>query len=160
MGPALLDAQKVRFMVAKVTFLLGLAGSGKTCRAEELKSETGAEIFEGTEGENKEELMRAMVQRLRDGKNCAVEEIAYCLPSRREAIVATLCSLVPDIEIGWICFENDLESANWNVQHRKHKRDAIQGHLHINQCYHGLYIYPSGVTVIPITRTDENRTTA
>ena len=146
--------------MAKVTFLLGLAGSGKTCRAEELKSETGAEIFEGTEGENKEELMRAMVQRLRDGKNCAVEEIAYCLPSRREAIVATLCSLVPDIEIGWICFENDLESANWNVQHRKHKRDAIQGHLHINQCYHGLYIYPSGVTVIPITRTDENRTTA
>lgn len=146
-------------MVAKVTFLLGLAGSGKSHRAEELKAQTGAEIFEGTEGEKKEELLRAMVQQLKDGKNCIVEEIAYCLPSRREAIVATLCSLVPSVEIEWICFENDLESANWNVRHRKHKRDAVQGHLHINQCYHGLYIYPGGTKVIPITRTDENKTT-
>jgi hypothetical protein len=145
-------------MVAKVTFLLGLAGSGKTHRAEMLKTQTGDEIFEGTEGEKKEELLCAMVQRLKDGKNCIVEEIAYCLPSRRETIVATLCSLLPNIEIEWICFENNLESANWNVRHRKHKSDAVQGHLHINQCYHGLYIYPGGAKVIPITRTDENKT--
>lgn len=142
--------------MAKVTFLLGLAGSGKTHRAEELKKETGAEVFEGTEGERKDELLRAMVQRLNAGESCIVEEIAYCLPSRREAIVATLCSQVSNIEIEWICFENDLESANWNVCHREHKRDAVQGHLHINQCYHGLYIYPSGAKVIPIVRVDGN----
>jgi adenosyl cobinamide kinase/adenosyl cobinamide phosphate guanylyltransferase len=145
--------------VAKVTFFLGLAGSGKSHCAEELKAQTGAEIFEGTEGEKKEELLRAMVQQLNDGKNCIVEEIAYCLPSRREAIVATLCRWVPNIEIEWICFENDLESANWNVRNRKHKSDAVQSHLHINQCYHGLYIYPGGAKVKPITRTNENKTT-
>lgn len=146
--------------MAKVTFLLGLAGSGKTHRGEVLRGETGAEIFEGTEGEKKDALLRVMVQRLIEGKNCIVEEIAYCLPSRREAIVATLCSLVPNVEIEWICFENDLESANWNVRHRKHKMHAVQGHLHINECYHRLYIYPGGVKVIPITRADENKTTA
>ena len=146
--------------MAKVTFLLGLAGSGKTYRAKELKTQTGAEILEGTEGEEKEKLLRAMVQRLKDGKNCVVEEIAYCLPSHREAIVATLCSLVSDIEIEWICFENDLESANWNVKNREDKSDAVQDHLHINQHYHGLYIYPSGADVKSIHRIDESKTTA
>lgn len=142
--------------MAKVTFLLGLAGSGKSFLAEKLKREMDAEIFEGTEGEEKQKLLRAMVQRLMDGKNCVVEEIAYCLPSRREAIVTNLCSVLFDIEIEWICFENDLESANWNVRHRKNKSD-VQGHLHINQCYHGLYIYPGGAKIIPITRIDENK---
>jgi len=147
---------KIRSMAGKVTFLLGLAGSGKSPLAEEISTRTGAEIFEGTEGERKEELLRAIVQALNAGKDCVVEEIAYCMPSRREQIVAFLCNKVPNVEIEWACFENDLESANWNVRHRKHKSDAVQEHLHINQCYHGLYIYPGGANVIPIKRIKEN----
>ncbi len=147
-------------MMTKVIFILGLAGSGKTYWAKRLEKEASAEIFEGTAGEEKEKLLRAMVQRLNDGKNCVVEEIAYCLPSRRETIVETLCSSVSDIEIEWICFENNLESANWNVKNRKEKSDAVQDHLRINQCYHGLYIYPSGTDVKQIYRISENKTTA
>lgn len=143
--------------MAKVTFLLGLAGSGKSFLAEKLKKQTGAEIFEGTEGEQSHK--QRMLQHLAKGGNCIVEEIAYCLPSRREAIVSNLCSVVPDIEIEWVCFENDLESANWNVRNRKNKED-VRGHLRINQCYHGLYIYPGGAKLIPIARIDENKTTA
>lgn len=146
--------------MAKVTFFLGLAGSGKSYHAMELNEKTGAELIEGTEGDEKEKKLLTMEKLLNEGKNCIVEEIAYCLPSRRESIVATLCSYVPDIEIEWICFENDLESANWNVRHRKHKCDAVPGHLHINQCYHGLYIYPGGAKIIPITKTDEDNTTS
>ncbi|MEK6747639.1 MAG: hypothetical protein AABY83_00345 [Pseudomonadota bacterium] len=143
--------------MAKVTFLLGLAGSGKSFLAEELKRKSGAEIFEGTEGDKT--IKQKMLKHLASGGSCIVEEIAYCLPSHREAIVSQLCAVVPDIEIEWLCFENNLESANWNVMHRRNKTDA-PGHLRINQCYHGLYIYPSGVQVIPITRIDENKTTA
>ena len=141
--------------MAKVTFVLGLAGSGKTPYAEKLKAETGAEYFEGTENSQKNILRKQrMLQHLVSGGDCVVEEIAYCLPSFREGIVAELCSRVPNVEIDWVCFENDIESANWNVVHRTHKGD-VPGHLRINQCYQGLYIYPGGAKPIPITRKSE-----
>jgi adenosyl cobinamide kinase/adenosyl cobinamide phosphate guanylyltransferase len=143
--------------VAKITFLLGLAGSGKSFLAEKLRKETGAEIFEGTEGD--EIKKQRMLKHLTNGESCIVEEIAYCLPSMREAIVSNLCSVVSDIEIEWICFENDMESANWNVMNRKNKND-IQGHFDINKFWHPRYIYPSGAEVRPIHRIDENNTTA
>jgi hypothetical protein len=143
--------------MAKVTFLLGLAGSGKSHEAEILCTKTGAEFIEGPEGEALKK--QHMFNHLTSGKDCVVEEIAYCRPSCREAIVFSLCSAVPGIEIEWVCFENNIESANWNVMHRKNKGD-VPGHLHINNCYHGLYIYPSGVEIKPIVRIDENKATA
>jgi len=137
--------------MSKVTFLLGLAGSGKSYLAEKLKRDTGAEIFEGTESRENYEMLPAMVQRLKGGNDCVVEEIAYCLPQHRERVVAYLTTNVPNIEIKWICFENNIESANWNVQHRKNKGD-IAGHLQINQKWHNLYQYPDGAAVTQITR--------
>lgn len=116
--------------MVEVMFLLGLAGSGKSFLAEELKGETGAEIFESTEGTHNPKVLPAMLQHLREGNNCIVEEIAYCEPDRREKFVAYLCSEVPNVKIKWICFENDLESANWNIQHRRNKGD-VDGHLRI-----------------------------
>jgi hypothetical protein len=143
--------------MAKVTFLLGLAGSGKSHEAEILCKKTGAEFVEGTEGDA--EKKKLLFQHLLKGRDCIVEEIAYCLPSHREAIVLNLCAVVPGVEIEWVCFENNLERANWNVTHRTNKKD-IPGHLHINQCYHGLYIYPGGVCVKPIILINERKTTA
>jgi len=123
--------------MAKVTFLLGLAGSGKSFRAEMLKRGSGAEIFEGTKGDPG--VKRKMLGHLESGGSCIVEEIAYCIPTQRENIVSQICAVTPDIEIEWLCFENNLENANWNVKHRRNKADA-QGHLRINMYYHGLYI--------------------
>ncbi len=145
--------------MAKITFFLGLAGSGKSHLAEMLEKETGAAMFEGPAG-NKEVKLR-MLQHLAGGGSCIVEEIAYCLPSQREAIVLEICSKIPEIEIEWICLENDLESANWNVKHRNIEgKENVLGHLRINQCYHGLYIYPGGVKAIPIYRVNESKTSA
>ena len=134
--------------MAKVTFVLGLCGSGKTFRAEQVREATGAEIFEGVEHHRS---LPAIVQRLRDGKDCIVEEIAYCHPDTRDGFVADLRSQVPDVEIEWICFENDLESANWNVMHRTNKGD-VEGHLAINREWHSVYRCPDGAKIIPITR--------
>jgi hypothetical protein len=145
--------------LAKVTFLLGLAGSGKSFLAEQLKMETGAEIFEGIAGSHNSGMLLTMVQHLRDGKNCIVEEIAYCHPHAREKVITYLRSQVPNVKIKWICFENNLESANWNVRHRKNKGD-IEGHLAINRNWHSLYQCPDGATVIQIKRVNENNPAA
>ncbi len=139
--------------MAKVTFILGLAGSGKTFYAEQLREATGAEIFEGVEHHKS---LSVIVERLTDGKDCIVEEIAYCHPNDRERVVTGLRSQVPGVEIEWVCFENDLESANWNVRHRTNKSE-IEGHLAINRHWHGVYRYPDGAEIRPITRIDRSK---
>jgi hypothetical protein len=72
------------------------------------------------------------------------------LPSYRDEIVQQL-SQVSGVEINWICYENDLESANWNVIHRKDKEDP-PGHLEINLRLHPHYEYPADAKIIPIQR--------
>jgi len=140
--------------VAKVTFLLGLAGSGKSFLADKLQRETGAQKFEGTEGNEKQTLLAAMVQHLKGGGSCTVEEIAYCHSRAREEIVAYLYNQVAGLEIEWICFENDVEGSNWNVERRKNK-GYIDEHLAINRCWHNLYTYPADAKIIRITRINE-----
>lgn len=133
--------------MAKVTFLLGLAGSGKTYLADRLKRKTGAEVFESLIHNN---ACPALIQCLRDGKDCIVEEISYCIPSCRDQIMQYL-SQVRGLQVEWICFENDLESANWNVAHRTNKGDA-EGHRRLNEVVHSLYMYPERAKVVPIKR--------
>jgi len=145
-----------RCRMTTVTFLLGLCGSGKTHLAKELREATGAEIFEGVEHHKS---LPAIVQHLRNGKDCIVEEIAYCDSHTREEIITRLRSLVPEVQIECICFENDLESANWNVVHRTNK-GGVEGHLAINRSWHGVYKCPDGAKIRPITRICQSRPTA
>jgi len=152
------NASLAGFNLAKVTFLLGLAGSGKSHLAEDLKIKTGAKVFEGIAAPERPECLPSMVRCPTDGEDCVVEEIACCHPDYREQVVTYLRSRVPSVEIEWICFENDLESANWNVRNRKNKGD-VEGHLAINQRRHSLYKYPDDAKIIPITRIDEIKET-
>lgn len=138
--------------VAKVTFLLGLAGSGKSYRAKRLVESDGAKIFEGVAAPHSQALLRCLFSSLRRGTYCVVEEIAFCIAENRQAITSSLLAEVPGIEIEWICFENDLESANWNVRHRTNKGSA-DGHMAINHQYHTRYTYPPGASIEPIVRT-------
>src|SRR5882672_5364135 len=115
----------------KVTFLLGLAGSGKSHLAEELRRATNAAVLEGVLGPHDPLAVDGPTKRLLEGKDCIVEEIALCFEENRELIVSYLESSVPGVEIAWICFTNDPESAEWNVRHRRNKSD-IENHLFIN----------------------------
>jgi len=138
--------------MGRVTFVLGLAGSGKSHLAAEICGRSGAKYFEGLYGPGKNQATKAaMLLHVAAGKDCVVEEIAYCIPHIRQAIASELVAAVPGIEIEWVCFENDLGSANWNVAHRTNKGDPA-GHLVINQHFHALYAYPAGVIPRPITR--------
>ncbi len=142
--------------MAKITFFLGLAGSGKTWQAKRLEEETGAERFEGILGKENPEALPRIIQLLKAGRSCSIEEIQFCRPQWREWIEARLRSQAPDVEIEWYCFENDLEKANWNVENRPDKGNILELH-YWNEQWHDLYEYPKGVEPTPIYRIPKRR---
>jgi GTPase SAR1 family protein len=134
--------------MAKITFILGLSGSGKTYLSERLKKETGAEVFNNLLADASG--LNALIESLRDGKDCIVDEVRFCLPAYREQILQSL-SQITSLDMRWICYENDLETANWNVIHRTNKGDP-EGHLDINLRLHPHYTYPANAEIVPIQR--------
>ena len=134
--------------MAKLTFILGLSGSGKTYLSERLKKETGAEVFTNLLAD--ENSLTSLIAFLRDGKDCIVDEVRFCLPAYREQILQSL-SQITSLDMRWICYENDLETANWNVIHRTNKGDP-EGHLDLNLRLHPHYTYPANAEIVPIQR--------
>jgi hypothetical protein len=132
----------------KLTFIVGLSGSGKTYLSEHLQRETGAELFANLLADDNG--LDFLMEALRHGKECIVDEVRFCLPAYREQIVQSLAQIA-DLEVRWICYENDLETANWNVIHRTNKGDP-EGHLDINLRLHPHYTYPANAKIIPIQR--------
>ena len=137
--------------MAKLTFLLGLCGSGKTYIAERLATQTGAKLFtDFLQDQNKNFPM--LVQNLSSGNDCIIDEWKYSIPRFRDKILADLVN-VPDLELEWICFENDRASADWNFRHRKNKGD-VEGHLRINEFLSDVYQWPEQAQILKITRID------
>ena len=134
--------------MAKITFILGLSGSGKTYLSDRLKKETGAQVFNNLLADASG--LNALIESLRDGKDCIVDEVRFCLPAYREQILQSL-SQITSLDMRWICYENDLETANWNVIHRTNKGDP-EGHLDINLRLHPHYTYPANAEIVPIQR--------
>ena len=134
--------------MAKITFILGLSGSGKTYLSEHLKKETDAEVFTNLLADDSS--LNALMESLRDGKDCIIDEVRFCLPAYREQILRSL-SQIANLDMRWICYENDLETANWNVIHRTNKGDP-EGHLDLNLRLHPHYTYPVNAEIVPIQR--------
>jgi hypothetical protein len=145
-------------VITTVTFLLGLAGSGKTHRAKEIESSTGAERFDGVFGHNPDNAHRlaAMLASLKADRSCIVEEIAYCEAANRSSIVDQVHSANPNVQIVWEYFENNIEAANWNVCNRcDPEKSDVGGHLCLNAHWTTRYTYPNGTSPIPIFRTPQ-----
>jgi hypothetical protein len=137
--------------MAKLTFLLGLCGSGKTYIAERLATQTGAKLFtDFLQDQNKN--FPILLQNLSSGNDCIIDEWKYSIPRFRDKILADLVN-VPDLELEWICFENDRASADWNVRQRKNKGD-VEGHLRINEFLSDVYQWPEQAQILKITRID------
>jgi hypothetical protein len=113
-----------------------------------LKRETGAEVFTNLLADDSG--LTALIESLRDGKDCIIDEVRFCLPAYREQILQSL-SQITSLDMRWICYENDLETANWNVIHRTNKGDP-EGHLDINLRLHPHYTYPANAEIVPIQR--------
>ena len=136
--------------MAKITFIIGLCGSGKTYLSDQLSMATGVEVFESLVEKQDTDIPK-LLQCLRDGQDCVVEEISFCTADTRGLMMRQISQHVPECEVEWMCYENDLESANWNVTHRINKGE-IERHIEINGRVHQSYSYPDGCTLLPITR--------
>ncbi len=140
-------------MAPTVTFLLGFAGSGKSHVARQLERDEGARAFEGVAAADKKYLWFEMLAHLEAGRNCTVEEWAFSTADNRLVVVEELTRRIPGINIRWICFEKDIESANWNVRVRRDEgKEDVSGHLQINAILESTYTIPDGAEVRKIYR--------
>ena len=143
--------------MAKLTFVLGLSGSGKTYIAERLVTETGAKLFSDFWREEDKNLA-ALRANLNSRVDCIIDEWRYTIPLFRKKILSEL-KAVPDLELAWICFENDRASADWNLRHRTNKGD-VEGHLAINEFLCRVYDCPHEAKILNITRINEQKSGA
>jgi len=131
-----------------VCFILGLAASGKSHLGDEMKKVGWSHHFdENFEPGQKAELIR----RLQEGQSCSVSESTYSTRPNRKVMLAWLLAAVPEVKVMWICFENDLATANWNCHRRTDKGDPV-GHQEINNGLHNCYTYPEEAEVRSIYR--------
>lgn len=132
----------------KVTFILGLCGSGKSHLADEMVKDLGVRKFD----ENfilEEHQQQDLFNSLRAGIDCVLIEIHYCMLEYRDPFIQRLKQEVPDVAIEWIAFKNDLATANRNCELRTNKGKAKE-HKEINGRLSPHYIIPSGAEVRPI----------
>jgi hypothetical protein len=86
---------------------------------------------------------------LRAGKDCAVVEATLFYEPLRQQAMNHLRG-IPDVEVKWVSFENDVRTANHNCMHRKNKGDG-PGHVKINNNWTRFpYTYPDGADRKPI----------
>lgn len=86
------------------------------------------------------------------GHNCVVVETAYIKAVARELIAQLIEAEVPKTRIRWVCFENDVESANHNCRLRPHKQDDPEGHVAKNLRWTEDYTIPDDAYVLKIWR--------
>jgi hypothetical protein len=145
--------------MATAWFIVGYCGSGKTHRAEEMvrtlcvkeKFDEGFLICPAQQTE--------LIQALRNGVDCVVVEIGFCLEQNRKFIDRELRREVCGVKIEWEYFEADLQKANENCRRRKDKLQDPGGlkHIEINTNRIGsLYKIPPGVRPQPIYQIPES----
>ncbi len=125
-----------------VTFILGLCGAGKTWLADRIPANKKFdEGFLMDPVKNTRELARALLA----GQDAVVVEIGFCRAAARQAINQVL-NQIPNVNIQWICIENDLEKANRNCRRRIGHSGNPEIQIEINRQLSSDYTYPEGIT--------------
>lgn len=134
--------------------VLGLCGSGKSYVIERMGVDHLIEegfCMDGLHAEHH----RQLVEWLRAGKHVALSEIQFLVPSIRDAYIAHLMQQTKGgFTLDYLCFENDLPSANWNCRHRGNRPGdpGGRGHIELNERHSPFYGPPAGVSLVPIFR--------
>ena len=135
--------------------IVGLPGCGKTTLLLEMESE-GFRIFDDFHanafGDSSDVEMSQQYFPLMDallaGRDCAVSDIAFCIPERRSALLKAIRLRFPTEPIDWIYFENSPEKCRSNIQRRN--RERMDRDMKALAVFAERYVVPAGATVIPI----------
>ena len=139
--------------------VVGLPGCGKSTLLQRFESE-GLRIFDDFHanafGDSSDVEMSQLYFPLMDtllaGRDCAVSDIAFCIPERRSALLKAIRLRFPNEPIEWIYFENSPEKCRRNITRRN--RDGMDRDLKALELFAEKYAVPAGVTVIPIYGED------
>lgn len=126
-----------------ITVVTGLAGSGKSYFARSLPADL---LMDDDFFDRQSDFMAA----LREDRNCVIVEAAFMFPKNRDLLAQWLGTNVPNAQVEWIFFENDLAAANANCERRRDKDPA--GHIDQNNRNSTLYVIPDGSRVERIWR--------
>ena len=142
----------------EVRFIVGLPGSGKTPRLMRLQME-GWGIFDDYKARAHGDSTRfrsalryaELVEALRDGKRCAVADMAFCRLADREEARKNLEEDVPGVVLHWDFFENDPQQCAENI--RRGERPPAPRLAKLAE-FSPQYSPPSGTTFLPVTRDE------
>lgn len=145
----------------KVTFIQGLVASGKSHLASELEALGAFKIDDSGFNPTGEWAVHfntnypAVISKLQEDINCVIVEVYYNQQANRETITQRLNSDVPDVQIEWIFFDNDLETALWNcfTRYYKGEKNDLVGAIAQNFRMHQFYEIPDEVDKRPIFKT-------
>ena len=138
--------------MAKLIFILGLCGSGKTPLTESMKTKD-PELYAIDEGFNPSanpdfnDKFSQVKKHLSGGHDCAIIEIEMCREPFRSHL-AGLFKDISDTEIKYICFENNLTKANDNLS-KPGQRDPA-GRKQINNVLSPQYTIPPRSQILEI----------
>lgn len=135
--------------------IVGLPGCGKTTLLQKMESE-GFRIFDDFHanafGDSSDVEMSQKYFPLMDAllaeQDCAVSDIAFCMPERRSALLKAIKVRFPNEPIEWIYFENSPEKCRSNIKQRD--REGIDRDLRALELVAERYVIPAGVIVVPI----------
>ena len=145
-----------RFAMSKFTFILGLAGSGKSHLAKEMKQKDKDlliidDAFHPVFNKNIYEInLDKLRQAVNNGFNAVIIEGAFCFKEFRDQMVPYLESLFPQVEFEWICFVKDIEKAKKNLHRSDREGRNSEEHEKLNENLNPKYTYPDNCQIIPI----------
>jgi hypothetical protein len=152
-------------VVAKLTVVVGLPGSGKTHLIRNLRARHSGLCVEDfmagaigssssfTHSKHYPELIRA----LREGRDCAIADIEYCDTSKRLEVEQVVHQDVDGLSLEWVFFENNLAQCLANLERRNGPKMVAEKQK--AQELSRRYIIPQRGMVVPVWRPDESNLT-
>lgn len=134
-------------MALKITFLVGLPGSGKTHLGEQLDNVIYLDDISVKGGLR--ELQNAI-----GSEHIVVSDVFLCRKKNRDWVIRFLGEIAPQYTVEWVFFENNPEKCLKNVEHRNKKGDCrLVGQMIKDMTKD--YTIPEGHPVREIWQNDE-----
>ena len=151
--------------MAKVIFIAGLPGSGKSTFVKQNYSKNKYEVYDDYKNKamnncskfEYSQHYKKLIHNLNSGQDCVVADIDFCRAESRDEANRFIKEFSPAAVSQWIFFENNPEACNrlLNYLHETTGKNIADKLKMLNR-YKALYKIPIGVNPVPIWRPPGN----